>query len=265
MPEIVETQEPTQESFQSFSKDLEGEPQQENKPLLDIEDRLPSKYRGKSIEEIISMHQEAEKVIGRQGQEVSEVRRLADELIKRDLTKTQTQVQQTADDEIDYFVDPKKAIEKAVSNHPKIREAEERLAALHNRTAVEELNARHPDMQQILSEPEFSEYVRGNRIRTELFERANNQYDVDSADELFTTYKMRKQQLKGVVQEGVKELAEEADKNLKKAAVSTGSSTSAGKRIFRRAELIEWRIRNPQKYLAMQDDITQAYLEGRVK
>ncbi len=259
MPEFVENEEVTKESLQNF----EEEEKQEEKPS--VEDRIPGKYRGKSIEEIIAMHQEAEKVIGRQGQEVSEVRRLADELIKRDLTKPQTQVQETADDEIDYFVDPKKAIEKAVSNHPKIREAEERLAALQNRTALEELNARHPDMQQILNDPEFTDYVRGNRIRAELFERANNQYDVDSADELFTSFKLRKQQLKGVVEEGVKELAEEADKNLKKAAVSTGSSTSAGKRIFRRAELIEWRIRNPQKYLAMQDEITQAYIEGRVK
>lgn len=261
MPEIIDNEEPTQESIQNLMEDNEQEPEQS----VDIEDRIPSKYRGKSIEEIIAMHQEAEKVIGRQGQEVNEVRKLADELIKRDLTKPQTKVQDTADDEIDYFVDPKKAIEKAVSNHPKIREAEERLAALQNRTAIEELNARHPDMQQILSDPEFTEYVRGSRIRTELFERANNQYDVDSADELFTSYKLRKQQLTGVVKEGVKELAEEADKNLKKAAVSTGSSTSAGKRIFRRAELIEWRIRNPQKYLAMQDEITQAYVEGRVK
>ena len=261
MPEIVENEELTQESIQNLMEDSTQEPEQS----IDIEDRIPGKYRGKSIEDIIAMHQEAEKVIGRQGQEVNEVRKLADELIKRDLTKPQTKVQDTADDEIDYFVDPKKAIEKAVSNHPKIREAEERLAALQNRTALEELNALHPDMQQILTDPEFTEYVRSSRIRTELFERANNQYDVDSADELFTTYKLRKQQLQGVVKEGVKELAEEADNNLKKAAVSTGSSTSAGKRIFRRAELIEWRIRNPQKYLAMQDEITQAYVEGRVK
>lgn len=239
----------------------QNEPEQEES----FEDRIPSKYRGKSIEEIIAMHQEAEKVIGRQGQEVSEVRRLADELIKRDLYKPSKQTLESSDEDIDYFADPKKAIEKAVSNHPKIREAEEKLAALQSRTALEELNQRHPDMQKILSDPEFIDFVKGSRVRTELFERANNMYDVESADELFTSFKLRKQQLQNVVKEGVKELTEEADKNLKKAAVSSGTATSSGKRIFRRAELIEWRIRNPQKYLAMQDEITQAYMEGRVK
>jgi hypothetical protein len=43
---------------------------------------IPDKYRGKELSDIIKMHQEAEKLIGKQAQEVGEVRKLADELIK---------------------------------------------------------------------------------------------------------------------------------------------------------------------------------------
>ena len=56
---------------------------------------LPEKYRNKSLEEVIKMHQEAEKLIGKQAQEVGEVRKLADELIKSNLaSKNQTVVQE---------------------------------------------------------------------------------------------------------------------------------------------------------------------------
>ena len=41
-------------------------------------DDIPEKYRGKQLSDIIKMHQEAEKLIGKQAQEVSEVRKLAE-------------------------------------------------------------------------------------------------------------------------------------------------------------------------------------------
>ena len=48
---------------------------------------IPEKYKGKNLEDIVRMHQEAEKLIGRQAQEVGEVRRLADGLIKQSLSQ----------------------------------------------------------------------------------------------------------------------------------------------------------------------------------
>jgi hypothetical protein len=48
-----------------------------------VSDDIPDKYRGKELSDIIKMHQEAEKLIGKQAQEVGEVRKLADELIKQ--------------------------------------------------------------------------------------------------------------------------------------------------------------------------------------
>ncbi|CAK0752509.1 hypothetical protein CCP3SC1AL1_190006 [Gammaproteobacteria bacterium] len=56
---------------------------------------LPEKYREKSLDEIVRMHQEAEKLIGKQAQEVGEVRKLADELIKQNLGSRQQSRQRT--------------------------------------------------------------------------------------------------------------------------------------------------------------------------
>ena len=93
------------------------EPAVEEKPEVVI----PNKYQGKSVEDIVKMHQEAEKLIGKQAQEVGEVRRLADELLKRDLNQTQAvEPPQEEDPEVDYFSDPVKAVNKAVENIHKI-------------------------------------------------------------------------------------------------------------------------------------------------
>ena len=54
--------------------------EQENKNNTDTEQVvneapvIPEKYKGKSLEDIVKMHQEAEKLIGKQAQEVGEVR-----------------------------------------------------------------------------------------------------------------------------------------------------------------------------------------------
>ena len=66
---------------------------------------LPEKYRGKALDEIIKMHQEAEKLIGRQAQEVGEVRKLADSLLKQQL-ESKHDTQPSKAQEIDWFEDP---------------------------------------------------------------------------------------------------------------------------------------------------------------
>lgn len=268
MPQIVDPQEPSKESVEDLQKSFEAEdtpedPPQEREEI--VEDRIPAKYRGKSIEDIIAMHQESEKLIGRHANEVRQARELADTILKRELKGEKEAPKEDADEEIDYFVDPKKAIERAIDRHPRVRQAEETLGQLSKQQAMAKLQKEHPDMNEIVSDPDFAEFIGQSKIRQELLERADKHYDFDSADELFTSFKLRKQQLKKVVEDGAAEVKEQSEKNLKKAAVSTGTSTSAGKRIFNRAELIEWRLKYPSKYLAMQDEITRAYTEGRVK
>jgi len=74
------------EDFKQQSTSVQQTQQPDNNNVAEI----PEKYKGKNLEDIVRMHQEAEKLIGRQAQEVGEVRRLADDLIKQSIAqKTQ--------------------------------------------------------------------------------------------------------------------------------------------------------------------------------
>jgi len=101
------------------------------------EDNLPEKYKGKDYKEIVRMHQEAERLIGRQGSEVGELRRIVDDFIKAQASSKQ-QTQPEVDEE-DFFADPKKAVERAIDSHPKIKQAEQMASDMAKTRALETL------------------------------------------------------------------------------------------------------------------------------
>ena len=68
------------------------------------EDDIPDKYKGKSTADIVRMHQEAEKLLGRQSSEVGELRSVVDSYIQ---TQLDTPTQEP-EEEIDFFSDPDK-------------------------------------------------------------------------------------------------------------------------------------------------------------
>ena len=90
------------------------------------ESTVPEKYQGKSMEEVVQMHQEAEKLLGRQSSEVGELRKVVDDYISTQTTTQAPQQQHVEpEDDIDYFTDPQGAVNRAIENHPKIREAQQ--------------------------------------------------------------------------------------------------------------------------------------------
>ena len=69
------------------------------------ENELPEKYRGKDLSDVVRMHQEAEKQIGKQSSEVGELRGVVDSYIKTQFKPTEPVVEE----EFDFFDDPDKA------------------------------------------------------------------------------------------------------------------------------------------------------------
>jgi hypothetical protein len=119
----------------------------------------------------------------------------------------------------------------------------------------------HPDFGNIVQDTEFANWVKSSKIRTQLFHQAEA-YDVDAADELLSTYK----QLKTVKYEAVKQVDNTLrDKTLKTVAVDTGGSGETSKKIYRRADLIQLKLRDPRAYEARQEEIDKAYQEGRIR
>ena len=221
---------------------------------------IPEKYKGKNIEDVIKMHQEAEKLIGKQAQEVGEVRKLADELLKQSLSKPTQPTE--VEPEIDFFEDPKKAVQRTLESHPDVLAAKQAAQELKKMQIQQQLSSNHPDFQQIVQDPDFAEWVKASKVRMSLYAKADSEFDYDSADELLSTYKQLKQiKTQKTVEEGKKAV----EKGLKAAAVDTGGSGESSKRVYRRADLIRLRMTDPDRYNALQDEIMAAYNEGRVK
>lgn len=227
------------------------------------EEELPDKYKGKSTAEIVRMHQEAEKLLGRQSSEVGELRKVVDDYIQTQLSTTNAPKQKDEEEQIDFFSDPEKAVERAINNHPKIKQAEQASVDYQQQTAMTELQKRHPDMKDILNDAKFVDWIKGSKIRTQLFTQADREYDYEAADELFSTWKER-QQIVSQTADNEKQQRKDALK-----AASTGSARGSGekasKKIYRRSDIIKLMKDDPERYLALSDEIMQAYQERRVR
>ena len=251
-----------EEEFASF-EDAQEEATPEAEPVQeDNEDDIPDKYKGKSVKEIVRMHQEAERAIGKQGSEVGELRRIVDDFVK---AQTVTQKQQAPDveEEVDFFTDPDKAIARAIEKHPKVRQAEELTVNMKRAEALANLKSNHPDYTDVINDPAFGEWVAKSKVRQELFSRADRNYDFDSADELLTTWKERKQVVTQT-QEIEKVERKQAIKSASTGATK-GSGETASKKVYRRADIINLMRTNPDRYEQLAPEIMQAYAEGRVK
>ena len=224
---------------------------------------VPEKYRGKSVEELVQMHQELEKFSGKQSTEVGELRKVVDDYIQTQLSQQAPQKQQDDGDDVDFFVDPKTAVSRAIDNHPKIREAQAYTEQYKKQATLAQLQQQHPDMEQVLQDPKFAEWIKGSKVRTQLFVQADQQYDYDAANELFSLWKERAQAVQQTAQ---------AEKLARKSAVKSattgnarGTTEGSRRKTYRRTDIIELMKKDPDRYMALQPEIMAAYAEGRVK
>ena len=253
-----DTTEETQEPVEAAQEAPEDTPQETPE--------VPEKYRGKSVEDLVQMHQELEKFSGKQSTEVGELRKLVDDHIQTQLSQQQAPQPQPEDDDeddVDFFVDPKTAVSRAIDNHPKIREAQAYTEQAKKQAALAQLQQSHPDMEQVLQDPKFADWIKASKVRTRLFVEADQHYDYDSAHELFSLWKEKNQ----VVQQTA-----QAEKAARKSAVKSastgsarGSADTSRKKIYRRADIIKLMKNDPERYQMMSEDILKAYSEGRVR
>jgi hypothetical protein len=237
----------------------------EQEPLgeLEIEEsksELPEKYREKSLEEVVRMHQEAEKLIGKQAQEVGEVRKLADELLKQNLGSRQQQVE--VEPEVDFFENPQKAVQNTIDKHPDVLAARQAGMEFKRMQIQQKLVQDHPDYTQVVNDSEFQNWVKSSPIRLGLYAKADGEFDYDSANELLSTFK----QLRGIkAKESEKASDATRTKSMKAAQVDVGGSGESSKRVYRRADLIRLKMTDPVRYESLNDEILAAYAEGRVR
>jgi len=255
-----EDQEPTD---QLDTQDTVETPQEEQPQQPEV----PEKYKGKSVEDLVQMHQELEKFSGKQSTEVGELRKVVDDYIQTQLSTQQAPQQQQQqddnDDDVDFFVDPKTAVSRAIDNHPKIKEAQAYTQQYKQQATLAQLKSSHPEMEQILQDPKFAEWIKGSKVRTQLFVQADQQYDYDAANELFSLWKERNQ----VVQQTAQAEREARKSSVKTASTGNARGTAEGSRrkVYRRADIIKLMRTDPERYQSMSDELLKAYAEGRVR
>jgi hypothetical protein len=234
---------------------------EESKAQANSQNTIPDKYRDKSLDDIIKMHQEAEKLIGKQAQEVGEVRKLADELIKNNLVGGKQQTIEV-EPEVDFFEDPKRAMQRTVDNHPDVLAGRNAAIEFKKMQIQNQLNQDHPDYKQVVNDAEFIDWVKSSNVRIGLYTKANADFDYDSANELISTFKA----LRGVKMRQTEQDGESTRKqNLNSAMVDSGGTGESSRKVYRRADLIRLKMNDPARYEALSDEIMTAYAEGRVK
>jgi len=269
---ILEQEEDFNERFDNID-DNDGNtqeheaPQEQDIPQAQEQEpeAVPDKYTGKSLEDVVRMHQEAEKLLGRQSSEVGDLRSVVDSYINTQLNDNKPQQAKVEPEEdIDFYSDPEKAISRAIENHPSVRAAEESTRAYKQQTSMALLKEEHPDIPQIVNDPKFAEWIQASKIRTRMFVQADQHFDIEAAQEIFSLWKDRS----GVINQTL-----QAEKAGRQKAVKEGSTgytrgnpdSSASKKIYRRTDLINLMKTDPDRYLALSDEITLAYREKRVK
>jgi hypothetical protein len=236
------------------------EPEQE---FSEVSNTLPDKYSGKSMEDVVTMHQEAEKLAGRQGSELGELRKAVDDLLKTKLNEAKAGNEAVEDtgEELDFFNDPTNSVNRAVENSGTVKEMRELLKKQGQQEVMRTLSTEHPDYVEVIQDSKFVDWIKASAVRTELLQRADN-YDLNAARELLGNWK----EIKGIIDKT--ESINEQDRKQQRKAASTGgrgSSEPMSRKIYRRSDLVNLMKTNPQKYMDNVEEFDRAYKEKRVK
>ena len=224
------------------------------------DDGLPEKYKGKTAKEIAEMHQQAEKLIGKQGSEVGELRKVVDDFISTQTSKASQTTEAPVTTE-EFYDNPAQSVDKRIDSHPAIQEAQKAAKDMKRTATLTRLNAEYPDLEATVQDPDFAEWIKGSRVRSELYNRAEVEFDYDAAKELLGNWSDKKERVAKVAE------TSKIDKSnqLKAASIgSKGNNEPVSKKKYRRSDIIKLMQTDPDKYDALSDEIMLAYQEGRV-
>jgi len=236
-----------------------------------IENELPEKYRGKSLEDVAKMHMEAERDRSRIANELGAARQIADQLLglernKQDVPRHERKPVTT--DEL--LTNPDDVLERAVSDSPTVSKTLERVDRLERDLSQREFELTYPNYKKDIEDPEFADWIKSNKVRTALGTAANNG-NYEAATSLWSLWEEKKQDLAAA-----KELSKTKKRQQEKDGILEGASTRGGdvEKTYSRADFIDLQRRaiagDPTAKAKWNDPAFQrareaAYAGGRVK
>ena len=235
----------------------------------DAKPKVPEKFQGKSMEDVVKSYQELETFHGKQAQELGELRKLTDAYIKSQLEKETAGTQRVENTEGTTFdfgdLDPddpatikaREILEKELSP------VKAELVELKKEKFINKLSTKHNDFETVIQDKSFQDWIMDSPVRVELFKRADMQFDFDSANELFTSWKEKTGV--AVEKEQKAEQVKITNTAFEQARMETSSlDEAAPKKTYRRADIIDLMRRDPDRYRALEPEIRRAYSEQRV-
>ena len=259
------TNEQEQVTEEATTEEVTQEAQAEETPQPEFE--VPEKFAGKSTEELVEMYQNVEKMMGKQASEVGEQRKLIQSLMESQnrATEATPTKEEAVNFEDQFYSDPAEAVNKAIENHPELIEARQERKIQQQQHQVGVLEKAYPDWQNRVADKGFQDWVGESEIRTEMFRKADSDYKPSYAIELFSMYD--KVNMIDKTKQVQQEETAKRDKALKATTTETRSTSESigGKKVYRRADLINLQVTDPSRYASLADEIQSAYAEGRVK
>ena len=213
----------------------------------------------KSTEELEKAYQELEKEKSRLGNEVGNLRKEVDQYIVPQLqNQGQQQTQEDSEEEVDFWENPEKAIEKKVNES--IEPVKQEISQRQAQEAQQRFFQQHPDAAEVYQSQEFQDWLEKNPATKNVLVQADQNYDADSASEILSLYKQS-------VGKTTNSNEPSHDSEAVKEATVEGSQSqkSDNKKYYRRTDILRLQRENPQRYKELWPDILKAYEEGRVK
>ena len=263
---IVVDEAPLQEEPITETQEEQVTQEAQTEETSQSEPEIPAKYAGKSIAEVIEMQQEAEKLMSRQADELGQQRKLVQSLLDaQNKANEAAPPEEPVIQEDNFYDDPVSAVNKAIENHPDVIKAREERMGNMQKHNLEALDKAYPEWQKTVADSSFQKFIGDSATRTEMFRKADTEYRSDLAIELFDWYSQTK--LSGATQEAVAEEKSKIEKQMKQTSSEsrTSSDSVGGKKVYRRADLINLQVTDPNRYASLADEIQSAYAEGRVK
>ena len=235
--------------------------------------KMPDKLKGKSAEEIAKMYVEDERYKGDLQNQLGEYRQMTDRLLgleeKRvsDLEKGGANVDDFDIDPTELLANPKEVMdryyEQRRSQDDGYSKLQERLDRIEMQSQEQLFQEKHPDVQQIVNDPEFVGWINAHPVRAQLAQTAVQNNDYNSLDYLLSDYKGSS--TPQAQDQKAQELTRAAKATTEKASSGGKSSGGTSKDVYSRREIVNLKINNPMEYRQRADEFMRAYAEGRVK
>lgn len=225
---------------------------------------LPEKYRGKSVQDIIEMHQNAEKLAGRIANELGQYKQHASAWLDQKLTQSQKKVEPEEEIDDDLFIEnPRQAVEKTVEK--RVKKVEDKLDEFDRQQYELNFVSKY-NVDKYNSDPEFADWLTKSSRRMEMAAvvrdyNTNWKKSVDTASELFDLYEEFKQ---AKTSAPVQKAAPKPEVKIPHAESAANSGNAGQSYEYTRSQLLDMRMSNRDKFDREQTKIIKAIREGRV-